>query len=73
MPKVLNKRFNGVPEGAVYVGRPSKWGNPFHIKESIYNKAARIYTREESVELYELYIINNDDLFAHWMSLKAKT
>lgn len=29
MPKVLNKRTHGVPVGAIYVGRPSKWGNPF--------------------------------------------
>lgn len=31
MPKVLNKRKDGVPKGAVYVGRPSKWGNPFTV------------------------------------------
>jgi hypothetical protein len=30
-PRVLNKRVHGVPEGAVYVGRPTKWGNPFPI------------------------------------------
>ena len=26
---VLNKRVTGVPKGAVYIGRGSKWGNPF--------------------------------------------
>lgn len=40
MPRVLNKRQfttsrtpldGGVPRGAVYVGRPSKWGNPFVV------------------------------------------
>jgi hypothetical protein len=31
MPQVLNKKIHGVPKGAVYVGRPSKWGNPFQI------------------------------------------
>lgn len=31
MPKVLNKKTHGVPAGAVYIGRPSKWGNPFVI------------------------------------------
>lgn len=31
LPKVLNKRVHGVPAGAVYVGRPSKWGNPYAI------------------------------------------
>jgi hypothetical protein len=31
MCKVLNKRVHGVPRGAVYIGRPSIWGNPFVI------------------------------------------
>ncbi len=31
MPKVLNKRTDKIPLDAVYVGRPSKWGNPFKI------------------------------------------
>jgi hypothetical protein len=31
MCKVLNKRVSGVPVGAVYIGRGSKWGNPFRI------------------------------------------
>ncbi|MFP1133318.1 DUF4326 domain-containing protein [Asticcacaulis sp. W401b] len=31
MCKVLNKHRHGVPEGAVYIGRGSKWGNPFRM------------------------------------------
>lgn len=31
VPRVLNRKTHGVPEGAVYVGRPTKWGNPFKI------------------------------------------
>ena len=31
MCKVLNKRVTGVPAEAVYIGRGSKWGNPFQI------------------------------------------
>lgn len=27
--KVLNKHHVGVPEGAIYIGRGSPWGNPF--------------------------------------------
>jgi len=30
-PKVLNKYKNPIPSGMVYIGRPSKWGNPFVI------------------------------------------
>jgi len=33
MPKVLNKRTDKIPPDAVYVGRPSKWGNPMTIQE----------------------------------------
>ncbi|MFZ5693273.1 MAG: DUF4326 domain-containing protein [Pseudomonadota bacterium] len=31
MCNVLNKRVVGIPAGAVYIGRGSKWGNPFII------------------------------------------
>lgn len=33
MPKVVIVRRTGVrtPPGAIYVGRPSKWGNPFRL------------------------------------------
>ncbi len=29
--RVHNKRSGNLPEGAVYVGRPTKYGNPFHM------------------------------------------
>lgn len=29
--KVYNRHHGHVPPGAVYVGRPSKWGNPYRI------------------------------------------
>lgn len=28
---VLNKNKHGIPQGAVYIGRGSRWGNPFVI------------------------------------------
>jgi hypothetical protein len=31
MCRVLNKHAAGIPAGAVYIGRGSKWGNPFRI------------------------------------------
>ena len=31
MCRVLNKHHTGVPANAVYIGRGSKWGNPFRI------------------------------------------
>lgn len=31
VPRVLNQHRDGRPPGAVYIGRPSPWGNPFAI------------------------------------------
>lgn len=31
MPKVLNKYKDHIPREAVYIGRPSRWGNPFEL------------------------------------------
>jgi Domain of unknown function (DUF4326) len=31
MCRVLNKHHAGIPASAVYIGRGSKWGNPFRI------------------------------------------
>lgn len=31
MPKVYNKRGDFIPSGAVYVGRPTKFGNPYVV------------------------------------------
>ena len=48
MPRVYNKRHSHeIPADAVYVGRPSKWGNPF--------KVGRDGTREEVIGLFEAY------------------
>ena len=50
MSKVLNKRTDTIPPDAVYVGRPSKWGNPWRIGEK-HTDGHRL-TREEVVEMY---------------------
>lgn len=39
----------------VYIGRPSKWGNPFSHKEDTLAKF-KVETREEAVALYEIWI-----------------
>lgn len=65
MPKVLNKRdFKISPENSVYVGRPSKWGNPY--------KVGRFGTNEEVVKLYKEYLNNNTLLKEDLQELKGK-
>ena len=33
MPRVLNKYKDAIPVDAVYIGRPSPWGNPFVVNQ----------------------------------------
>lgn len=48
MPVVHNTRDKTAPEGAVYIGRPSKWGNPFTI--------GRDGTRADVVRKYRAWL-----------------
>ena len=32
-PRVLNRKIHFIPANAVYVGRPSRWGNPYRVAE----------------------------------------
>ena len=57
MPKVLNKRTDVIPTDAVYVGRPSKWGNPFKIGK---DASGVRWNREQVIELYRAWITDKD-------------
>ena len=43
--RIQRKRTKGwrMPEGAVYVGRPTKWGNPFSVFRGNYQRAVGQY------------------------------
>ena len=45
MYRVLNKHHAGIPSGAIYIGRGSKWGNPFRIGQ--YGDRAAVITKHE--------------------------
>ena len=53
--RVVNSRGE-VPVGAVYIGRPTKWGNPFRI--------GRDGTREEVIVKYRVWLLAQPDLIA---------
>lgn len=56
----------------VYIGRPSKWGNPYSHKEG--TKAEfLVSTRKEAVAKYEEYLINHPTLINDLSELKGKT
>lgn len=48
----------------VYIGRPSKWGNPFVVGKD--------GTREEVIEKYRQYILKNSKLLLELHELKGK-
>lgn len=39
-----------MPENTVYVGRPTKWGNPYHLKDGLCKTPAEI------VERYRVFV-----------------
>ena len=48
----------------VFIGRPSKWGNPFTIKK---------FGREKAISKYKEYLLRRKDLLADLKELKGKT
>jgi len=56
--KVLNKRTDIIPKDAVYVGRPSKWGNPMTVKEvkRLFPNITLEEAHRRAVEWYRDYI-----------------
>ena len=49
--KVLNKYKNTITKEDVYIGRPSKWGNPFVIGKD--------GTRDDVVDKYREWLLSN--------------
>lgn len=60
-PKVWNKRDPNCPKDAVYVGRPTRWGNPYAIGCLVEGQGRRRMTREDVLVL-----------FAGWVRLPAQ-
>lgn len=64
IPKVYNKRDPNVPRDAIYVGRPSIFGNPFII--------GKHGTRSEVIEKYRLYLLSKKHLLEQLTILTGK-
>jgi hypothetical protein len=56
VPKVLNRRCDMIPSDAVYIGRPSRWGNPFKVEE--------FDTREECLAAYRKWLVRQPELLS---------
>ena len=59
-------RKGNVPDGVatVYIGRPSKWGNPFAMNGE--------QNRTTVIALFEQYLLNSPELLAQLGELKGK-
>jgi len=64
MPKVLNKHRVPVPRDAVYIGRPSKWGNPFVI--------GKHGDREEVIRRFREWLARQPGLMSQLHELRGR-
>lgn len=55
-----------------YIGRPSKWGNPFSHKKGTMAEFL-VESRDEAVKMYRKWILGQPDLLADLAELKGKT
>lgn len=70
MTKIVNI-YHRVPYD-VYIGRPSKWGNPFsHLDGTL--AEYKVATRDEAVDRYAEWIKKQPELLAALDELKDKT
>lgn len=63
MPVVYNKKNGNIPSDAVYVGRPTKFGNPYsHLDKTI--AKYKCSSRAEAIKLYEQWLTTQPALIA---------
>ena len=65
MCKVIHIRDKTGSANEVYIGRGSKWGNPFKIGQD--------GSRADVIRKYEEYLIKRDDLMCALHELEGKT
>ena len=62
MPKrIQRRRTRGwrMPEGAIYVGRPTRWGNPFHLID-VLEALGDAEGRADCVRSYRLWLYGDE-------------
>jgi len=68
---VVNVRYSPY---SVYIGRPSKWGNPFtHTRRPLKHAPFVVESREEAIEKYEEWLKEQPELMAALPELKGQT
>lgn len=59
VPRVFNRSTGTAPADAIYVGRPTKWGNPWTHTLSRDESVTYVETRAEAVEAFYDWILSN--------------
>ena len=72
MPKVLNKRVDVIPADAVYVGRPSKFGNPFEIGKPLMRGGEVVVERMNRNDVITMYVIESFPSEEDFRELRGK-
>lgn len=62
--KVLNRATDSLTDGSVYIGRPSKWGNPF--------VSGVDGTRSEVIEKFRQHLYSSPELMSSLHELVGK-
>lgn len=65
--KVIITNFGFKTHSGIYIGRGSKFGNPFPTKKSKYSN--KIYSLKESLRLYNSYFLQNIKNSIEWKNL----
>lgn len=76
---VLNKHKHGMPPGAIYIGRGSRWGNPFVIgkdgdRDEVcdkYREYLKTQIGEGKVTLFDLAQLAHKDLVCFCAPLRC--
>ena len=61
-PRLLNLKSTKANKETVFIGRPSRWGNPYKLSR---------HTRQEAIALYETHLLDSG-LIHHLYELKFK-
>ena len=69
IPKVVHCKRE---EFDVYIGRGSRWGNPYSHKEGTLAEHV-VGSRTEAIQKFEEYLLSNEELMASLPDLKGKT
>lgn len=67
--RIQRRRTKGwcMPEGAIYVGRPTKWGNPYPVMRN----SGELFSRADSVELFRKTLIFGDAFWCYGEGAKC--